>query len=103
MAGEGGFDDIFQDMLYIMHFIGDVTTFREINPDMPFVRHAATDAALMEKVRKILGDGIRKYLEYVTELKEKQPELFDQVVSDYEALAVARGSAPLGASANESA
>ena len=41
----------------------------------------------MHRVMKVLGDGIRKYLEYAIELKEKQPELFNQVIADYELLA----------------
>jgi hypothetical protein len=46
---------------------------------------------LMQKVLKIVGDGIRKYLEYAIELKEKQPELFDQVIADYELSTQMRG------------
>ena len=90
IARENGFADIFQDMLYIMHFVGDVITFREINANKLFINEAAGDEVLMQKTMKVLGDGIRKYLEYVIELKEKQPELFDQVVTDYESLARAR-------------
>ena len=91
IARANGFNDIFQDMLYIMHFISDVTTFKEVHPDKFFIYEAANDEAAMRKVMKVLGDGIRKYLEYIIELKEKQPELFDQVVADYELLARARG------------
>lgn len=91
IARENGFNDIFQDMLYIMHFISDVITFKEVHPDKSFIYEAANDEASMQKVMKVLGDGIRKYLEYVVELKEKQPDLFNQVVADYELLARARG------------
>jgi len=87
IARESGLNDVFQDMLYILHFITDVKTFREINPGKMFIAEAAKDEAMMAKVEKILGDGIRKYLDYVIELKEKQPELFDQVLSDYEVAA----------------
>ncbi len=87
IARENGFNDIFQDVLYIMHFISDVITFKEVNPDKLFIYDAANDEVSMRKVTKVLGDGIRKYLEYVIELKEKQPELFNQVVADYELLA----------------
>jgi len=44
----------------------------------------------MARVTRILGDGIRKYLDYAIELKEKQPELFSQVVGGYELLANSR-------------
>jgi len=54
------------------------------------MHEAVKDESSMRKVMKILGDGIRKYLDYVIELKEKQPGLFDQVVADYELLAQAR-------------
>lgn len=87
MAMERGFDDIFQDMLSVMHFIGDVRTFRDLNPGKLFAHEASKDPASMTRVTRILGDGIRKYLDYAIELKEKQPELFDQVIGDYELLA----------------
>ena len=90
IARENGFNDIFQDMLYILHFVGDVITFKAVNPDKRYIQEAVTDEAAMRRVMKVLGDGIRKYLEYVIELKEKQPQLFDQVVADYELLARTR-------------
>jgi hypothetical protein len=91
IARANGFNSIFQDMMYIMHFISDVITFKEVHRNKLFMYEAANDEASMQKVTKVLGDGIRKYLEYVIELKEKQPELFNQVVADYELLAQARG------------
>lgn len=36
------------------------------------------------------GDGIRRYLDYAIELKDRQRELFSQVVGDYELLANSR-------------
>jgi hypothetical protein len=90
MAREEGFDDIFQDMLSVMHFVSDVKTFKRLNPAKLFAREAAKDLASMERVTRILGDGIRKYLDYAIELKEKQPDLFDQVIGDYELLAGSR-------------
>jgi hypothetical protein len=91
MAMESGFEEIFKDMLGIVHFISDVKTFKEINPSKLFIHEAAKDEAAMNRVTKILGDGVRKYLDYAIELKEKQPELFAQVVGDYELLARGRG------------
>ena len=91
MAMNKGFDDIFQDMLSVLHFIGDVKTFRALNPGKLYAEAAVSDPASMERVTRVLGDGIRKYLDYAIELKEKQPELFDQVVGDYELLAKNRG------------
>jgi hypothetical protein len=91
MALANRFEAIFQDMLYVMHFISDVKLFKEINPEKLFIQEAAKNEALMQKVLKIVGDGIRKYLEYAIELKEKQPELFDQVIADYELSTQIRG------------
>jgi hypothetical protein len=82
LALEYGFEDIFQDMLYILHFVGDVKSFKETHPDRLFVHEAAGNSGLMQKVHKVLGDGIRKYLDYAIELKEKQPELFGQVIAE---------------------
>jgi hypothetical protein len=91
IALEYGFEDIFQDMVYILHFISDVKTFKENNPGKMFIHTAAKNEILMQKVMKILGDGIRKYLDYAIELKEKQPNLFTEVISDYELSTQIRG------------
>jgi hypothetical protein len=84
IALDYGFDDIFQDMVYILHFISDVKTYKENNPGKLFVHRAAANPQLMRKANSVLGDGIRKYLDYAIELKEKQPELFEEVIADYE-------------------
>jgi len=83
IALEYGFEDIFQDMIHILHFISDVKTFRENNPGKMFIHEAAKNELLMQKVKNILGGGIRKYLDYIIELKEKQPDLFIEIISDY--------------------
>jgi hypothetical protein len=84
IALDYGFDDIFHDMVYILHFISDVKSYKENNPDKLFIHKAAENELLMQKVIKVLGDGIRKYLDYAIELKEQQPEMFDEIVTDYE-------------------
>jgi hypothetical protein len=84
IALDYGFDDIFQDMVYILHFITDVKTYKENNPGKLFIHKAAENKLLMQKVLKVLGDGIRKYLDYAIELREKQPELFEEIIADYE-------------------
>jgi hypothetical protein len=91
IALDYNFEDIFQDMVYILHFISDVKTFKENNPDKMFIHEAARNELLMQKVMNILGDGIRKYLDYAIELKEKQPDLFNEVISDYELSTQIRG------------
>jgi hypothetical protein len=47
-------------------------------------REAERNERLMTKVRKVLGDGIQKFLDYAIELKEKQPKVFADLMTDYE-------------------
>jgi hypothetical protein len=84
IAISNNFDEIFQDMIYILHFIHDVKAFKARNPDKLFIHEAEKEEQLMTKVKTVLGDGIREFLDYAIELKEKQPELFHEMISDYE-------------------
>jgi len=77
-------DAIFQDMVFILHYIQDVRLFMEANPGLMFIYEAEKRPALMNKTKKVLWDGIQKFLDYMIELKEKQPEMFDEIMSDYE-------------------
>lgn len=83
-AISNNFEEIFQDMIYILHFIHDVKAFKARNPDKLFIHEAEKKERLMTKVKTVLGDGIREFLDYAIELKEKQPELFHEMISDYE-------------------
>ena len=85
------FEEIFEDMIYILHFIHDVKLFKANNPDKLFIHEAEKKEWLMQKVKRVLGDGIRKFLDYVIELKEKQPDMFYEVISDYELSTQIRG------------
>jgi hypothetical protein len=78
------FEDIFLDMIYILHFVNDVRTFRERCPRSLFANEAAGSDRFTAKVTRVLGDGIRKFLDYAIELKEKQPAVFTDLMSDYE-------------------
>jgi hypothetical protein len=78
------FEGIIRDMTIIQHFIQDVKKLKCANPDGLFIYEAAKDQRMMKRVEKILGDGIRKFLDYLIELKEGHSELFDTIVSDYE-------------------
>ena len=71
-------------MVYIMHLICDVKIFKYNHPDKLFIFEAEKKEPLMEKVYTVLGDGIRKFLDYAIELKEKHPSMFANVISDYE-------------------
>ena len=78
------FEDTFHDMIYILNFIQDVKVFKDNNPDKLFIHEAEKDEYMMTKVRKVMEDGIQKFLDYAIELKEKQPDMFNQIISDYE-------------------
>lgn len=78
------FEEIFNDMIYMLHFIYDVKLFKNNNPDKLFIYEAEKKASLMEKAKKILGDGIKKFLDYMIELKEKEPTMFYDLISGYE-------------------
>lgn len=77
------FEDIVETMIYILHFIQDVEFFLAERPEEMFIQAAARDDHLMAKVDKVLGDGIRKFLEYAIELKQKDPGVFEEVMDSY--------------------
>ncbi len=83
-ASTYGIDALFQDMIYILHFIQDVKLFHQENPDKPFIYEAQEHPFLMEKVKRVLGEGTQKFLDYMIELKEKKPDLFYDLLTDYE-------------------
>jgi hypothetical protein len=78
------FENIFLDMIYILHFINDVKAFKERHPDELFIHEAEKNERLMTKVNKVLNDGVQKFLDYAIELKEKQPKVFVDLMTDYE-------------------
>ena len=88
------FEEIFHDMIYILHFIYDAQTYKESHPGKMFIPEAAKNDAFMIKARKVLGDGIRRFLDYAIELREKQPRMFDDVFSHYELNSRAKASGP---------
>jgi hypothetical protein len=78
------FENIFQDMIGILHFTSDVKLFKEKYPHRLFVHEAAKRPALLDRARKIMTNGIHSFLDYAIELKEKQPVMFDEMMADYE-------------------
>jgi hypothetical protein len=84
------FEEIFNDMVNILHFISDVTAFKEANPKKLFILEARKKKPVLEKVRKVLWDGVQRFLDYAIELKEKQPALFEEMMEDYESSALLR-------------
>lgn len=77
------FEDIIVDMIYILNFIQDVLLVKETQPAESFARVAEKRGALMKKCQKVLTDGIKKFLDYAIELKEKRPDLFEELLDDY--------------------
>jgi len=78
------FDTLVEDMIYILHFIHDVKLYKEKNPKKLFMEEAEKKKSLKVKVERVLWDGIEKFLDYAIELKEKKPEMFDDLLSDFE-------------------
>lgn len=78
------FEDIFHNMIYILHFIHDVKAFKERNKGGLFIHEAEKREWQMRKVKNVLEDGIRKFLDYVIELKEEQPDVFTELMEDYD-------------------
>ena len=78
------FEEIFHDMVFILHLICDVRNFKVRHPVRQFMDEAQKSEIMMKKVNKVLGDGIRKFLDYAIELKHKHPKMFDDMLVDYE-------------------
>ena len=77
-------DSGFENMIYILHFIEEVKLFKHNNPDAPYVYEAQKKRSLMKKVKKVLAEGLFNFLEFLIELKKKEPALFYELLADYE-------------------
>jgi hypothetical protein len=77
------FEPIFHDMIYILHFIQDVQLYQKQNPQRLFVDEAATHPRMQAKLEKILRDGVVKFLDYAIELRQKEPEVLEELLDDY--------------------
>ena len=77
-------DSGFKDMIYILHFIEEVKQYKHNNPDAPYVYEAQKKRSLMKKVKKVLAEGLFNFLEFLIELKKKEPALFYELLADYE-------------------
>jgi hypothetical protein len=77
-------DSGFENMIYILHFIEEVKSFKHNNPDTPYVYEAQKKRSLMKKVKKVLAEGLFNFLEFLIELKKKEPALFYELLADYE-------------------
>lgn len=77
------FEELFHDMINLLHFIQDVKVFKQQHPDKLFAEEASKVPGLADKMYQVLGDGISKFLDYAIELKERQPEVFTELMNDY--------------------
>jgi len=82
-AATNDFESIFQDMIFILHFIQDVELFKREYPDRNFAAEAARFPRMQEKIDKILRDGVVKFLDYAIELREREPEVLEELLEDY--------------------
>jgi hypothetical protein len=78
------FEEIFHDMIHLLHFIQDVKLFKKHNPGRTFMSEAMERPQLMTKVEGILKRGLFSFLDYMAEVKESQPEVFEELINDYE-------------------
>ena len=90
-AATNDFEPIFHDMIFILHFIQDIDTFKKRNPDRLFADEAAGFPRLQAKIDKILKDGVVKFLDYAIELREQEPLVFEELLEDYAQSARVRG------------
>lgn len=74
---------IFHDMIMLMHFIHDIQLFKSVHPDKLFIDQAIDNQDLMNKIIKILTDGIKSFLRFSLELQENDPDLFLTMMDDY--------------------
>lgn len=77
------YEVLFHDMVYLLHFIHDVKLYKRQNPKGLFIHEALSHPELMNTVHQVLTEGIKKFLDYAIELKEKQPAVFDELMADY--------------------
>ena len=82
-AVQYNFEDIVEDMIYILNFIQDVEFFYASRPDSSYIQAAAGHDRLMTKIHNVVEDGVRKFLDYMIELKQKDPQMFDEVMDSY--------------------
>ncbi len=75
---------IFEDMIYILHYIQDVALFKEHHPGELFIHGEKSKPEIMEKTSRIIRSGIEHFLDYVIELKQSGSTMLNSLLSDYE-------------------
>ena len=77
------FESIFHDMIYILHFIQDFQLYKKQYPERLFMEEVQAHPRMRAKVEKILRDGVVKFLDYAIELRQKEPEVLEELLDDY--------------------
>ena len=90
-AAAHDFEQIFHDMIYILHFIQDFQLYKKQNPESLFTEDAQAHPRMRAKVEKILRDGVVKFLDYAIELRQKEPEVLEELLDDYLLSSTMRG------------
>ncbi len=80
-ALEYDIEDGYRNMMTVLGFINHVEVFKRDNPDKLFIPEVMGNEQLMAKVKEVLGFAVRKFLDYAVELKRKQPDVLDQLIS----------------------
>ncbi len=83
-ALEHNVDYIFNDMIYMLHYIQDVASFNEHHPGELFFHGRKAKPEMIEKTSRVIRNGIEKFLDYVIELKQNDPTILNNLLSDYE-------------------
>jgi len=78
------FEDVFHSMIGMLHFIEDVRLFQQAHPNGSYLEDAPCGDPGRSRAYRIIGDGIRLFLDYAIELKAEHPVIFDEVLRDYE-------------------
>ena len=77
-------EETYRNMISVLGFINYVEVFKRDNPDKLFIREVMGNEQLMAKVKEVLGFAVRKFLDYAVELREKQPDVLNQLISELE-------------------
>lgn len=77
------FESIIENMVFVLHFIQDVDLYKRYYPNKLYVEHALKMPDERRRVIRILSDGISKFLDYLIELKQEQPDVFMELINEY--------------------
>lgn len=77
------FEAMLENMVFVLHFIQDVDLYKRYHPDQPYIGYALKLPEERQRVSRILSDGVTKFLDYLVELKQKRPDVFDELLKEY--------------------